>query len=178
METHNNTLEHFTAIVRQNEKLIKSIAAHFEEPDSLNFHQLTTDLATHLWLIFRDLPDTTLLDSRAWVYTTLYRKAINITRDEDRYQKHFVYGLDLTNLPEDHTSPDPLVPHLQHLINQLDDRDRETILMFIDGLSIDEIAAHLHKTKSQTYNRLHAIRNRLRRLNSLTNPDDIESTNY
>ena len=172
MHNDGNNYSRFTSIVRQYEPLIKRIAAHFYVPESYAFRALQSDLVTHLWLLVRDTaPDTALHNQQAWLYTALYHKAFNIVRDENRRQKHLVYGLDLTHLPDD-PQPDPHVARLHHLINQLPDSDRTIILMHIDGLSINEIAAFLGKTKSQTYSLLHSIRNKLRRLNRLADSDN------
>ena|GEM_PF-2979171 len=168
-----NDYSRFTTIVRQCEPLVKSIAAHFYAPGNYSFHALQVDLITYLWLLFRDRPSTTdILNKRAWIYTVIYHKALNMIRDEQRYQDRLVYGADLSDLPDD-VQPNPQVDLLHSLINQLNESDRTVILMHIDGLSIDEIAEYLHKTKSQTYSRLHSIRNKLRRLSQQTNPDNL-----
>ena len=167
METGKNSLKRFKKIAHKNADTIKLVASNFYSPDSYHFRALLTDLTTHLWLTVRNLdPGTRIYNEQAWVYAILYRKALNIVRDEQRHQKHLIYNADLSNLPDKQEQEhDPDTEQLYSLINCLDDKDKELITMYLDGIPIKAIAALNGKTLLQTQQHLLYLRKKLRKLN-------------
>lgn len=165
MEENHDTLERFKEITHRHAGTIKLIAANFYVPDSYSFHSLVTDLTTHLWLSVRKQdPGVTIRHEQAWVYTILYRKALNIVRNEQSYQKHLVYGADLASFP-DNSDSDPATGRLYQLINLLSEEEQEQITMYLDGIPVKSIAAIKGQSILQTHQHLLYLRKKLRKLN-------------
>ena len=94
MTGHDDSRELFDAIVRRHEGTIKKIGALFYMPGSYHYDELVCDLTTYLWLVFYNLPRGTVIShEHAWVYSILYRKALNI--------------IPSTSLPTSPTMPPP-----------------------------------------------------------------------
>lgn len=166
MTARKNNQERFSTIVHRYENMVKNIGANFYHPDTYLFRQIIVDLTTYLWLVFRNLPPGAVIhNEKAWIYTILYRKALNLVRSEKRYQQHLVYGSDLTTLP-DNGSQDPMVGKLYNAIDKLNDSDRELILMYIDQIPIKEIAIHYDKSQHHVRRRIEKIKKTLRNINS------------
>lgn len=165
MTGHDDSRELFDAIVRRHEGTIKKIGALFYMPGSYHYDELVCDLTTYLWLVFYNLPRGIVIShEHAWVYSILYRKALNIIRDEDRRQAHFDYTANLTN----HANPDDtedLYSKLYKLISHLDDYDQELIMMYIDHNSVKDIAAIMGKSYLHTLRRINKIKTKLHQLN-------------
>lgn len=166
-------MKRFKEIAHRNDDTIKLIASNFYSPESYHFRALLTDLTTHLWLSVRNLdPDTRIYNEQAWVYAILFRKALSIVRDERRYQKHFIYNADFSNLPDRQEQElDPDTERLYSLINCLDDEDKEQLTMYLDGIPIKAIAALNGKTVLQTQQHLLYLRKKLRKLNKPHTPN-------
>lgn len=155
------TYKRFKAIVHKYEHTIKVISLHFYSPDSYNFHALQCDLTTYLWQVSRSLPpDSHALQSQARVYTTLYHKAVNLVRDEQRYQKKLDYNANLSNLIDEENG-NPNVSRLYHLINQLEKQEQLIILMYLDRIPVKKIAQLIGKSTSRTYQILNDIKDKL-----------------
>ena len=165
MAFDSDTYKRFKAIIHKYEHTIKVISLHFYCPDSYNFRALQCDLSTYLWLLYRTLPpDSNALESQAWVHTTLYYKAVNLVRDEQRYQKKLDYDADLSTLADDDNG-NPYVTRLRQLIDQLDQQDQTIILMYLDRIPVKKIAHLIRKTTSRTYQILNDIVDKLSELN-------------
>ena len=151
---------------------ISQVAVAFYSPGSYLFHELTCDLITYLWLVWRDLPaDVVIIHERQWVYTLLYRRALNLVRDERRYQQHYVYGADLSYLTDTDTG-DPLANRLYHLIAKLGDDDRKLIMRYIAKVPVWQIAKELGESARSVHRHLSKIRDELRRLDAVTEEED------
>lgn len=168
MASERNSPERFKKIVHKHTNTIKAIAANFYAPDTYQFNELVTDLTTHLWLLYRDvLPEKEIHAENALVYSVLRNKAINIVRDEQRYQKHFIYNTDLSELSDSPDTPEhhPDTEQFYRLITRLDEKDQEMIYMYLDGIPIKEIADLNNKSLLHTYQHLHYLRKKLRTMN-------------
>lgn len=174
MASERNSPERFKKIVHKHTNTIKAIAANFYVPNTYQFNELVTDLTTHLWLLYRDvLPEKEIYAENALVYSVLRNKALNIVRNEQRYQKHFIYNIDLSELSDNPDSLDSLDTPEHHpdteqfyrLITRLDEKDQEMIYMYLDGIPIKEIADLNNKSLLHTYQHLHYLRKKLRTMN-------------
>ena len=160
-----NTYKQFKAIASKYENTFKVISSHFYYPDTYNQHALMCDLITYLWGVSRSLPpNSKYLDNHAWIYTILYRKAVNLVRDEQRYQNHLNYDADLSSLA-DEENRDPVAIRLHQLIDLLDSQDRLIVHMYLDHIPVKVIARRIGKSTSRVYQILDEIRDRLRKLN-------------
>ena len=166
--------EQFTAMVRRHEKTIHKIGALHYAPGSYGYSEMVCDLTTHLWLAYRDLPEGTVnRDEEAWVFTVVYRKALNLARNEHRRQQHFVYGADLTGLA-DTDDRDPYVDRFYHLVERLDSADQELITMYLDGKSTKELAKSLNTRQLTVQRRIAKIRETIEKLNKTIKEDDYD----
>lgn len=157
--------ERFTALAREHETTIEVIAAIFHHPASYAFHAMVCDLTTFLWRVSCALPDDKVIrDKPAWVYTILYRKAVNLNRNEDRRQRRMVYGADLSNIA-DGSGLDPHVARLYYLIDRLSDGDKELVMQYLSEGSTRRVAAATGLKQLVVRRRLAKICEKLRRLN-------------
>ena len=170
-----NSYAQFKAIVSKYENTFKVISSHFYYHGTYNQRALMCDLVTYLWGVSRSLPpNSEHLDNHAWVYTILYRKAINLVRDEQRYQNHLNYGDDLSSLV-DEESCDPVVIRLHQLIDRLDSQNRLIVHMYLDHIPVKVIARRIGKSTSRIYQILDEIQDKLRELNKQMEDNDKES---
>ena len=171
MPYYDYSYEHCKAFMQQHEELISLIASFFYSPDNYGYHAMVCDLTTHLWNIYRQIPpDTDILDEPAWAYTVLYRKALNLYRDEHRHQSHLVYDADLSNLADDELL-NHNIDRLYQLIDRLDNDDKDIVLMYIDKKSSRQIADLLGIKPHNVRRRLAKICDRLRHLDSTVDDD-------
>lgn len=166
----------FKALVRKHEGTIRRISASFYPVGSYDYQELVCDLTTYLWQVFRQLPpDTVINDEHAWVFVILHSRALNLVRAEKGRRSQLVYDADLTSLVDDAVSP-PYVGRLYRLIAQLDDEDREIILMYVDNVPIKQIALNKDMSYLKAYRRIVRIQNKLCELNSIIDDDDDAMT--
>lgn len=166
--------DQFTSLVRRNEKTIQKIGAVHCKPYSYNYDEMVCDLITHLWLVYRSLPDGGgIRDEEAWVFTIAYRYALKLIRDEGRRQQHFVYGADLTVLA-DTDGRDPYVDKFYHIVGQLDETDQELITMYIDGRTTKELAKSRNTRRLTIQRRIAKIRDTIIEINKTIKDDDFD----
>lgn len=167
-----HSYERFEALVAKHKKTISQVAVAFHSPGSYLFNELVCDLITHLWLVWRDMPtDLVVIRERKWIYTILYRHALNLTRNEMRHQQHYVYDADLSYLTDTDTG-DPLVNRLYHLIAKLGDDDRDLIMRYIAKVPVRQLAKEQGKSERAIYQHIAKIRSELCRLDAVT--EDVD----
>lgn len=112
---------------------------------------------------FRKMPDFEL---RARFSTFLYPVAKNLALKKKAEGKRLVAyengGVDIAQVPSERGAEDPVRPFIE-IVNTLPGGQRETLLLrFVDGMSLDEIAASLKiplgTVKSRLHNALSALR--------------------
>lgn len=172
MKAKDHSYERFVALVDKHRNTISQVAVAFYSPGSYLFRELVCDLITYLWLVCRDMPsDVVIFHERKWVYTLLYHHAVNLTRNEKRYQQHYVYGADLSCLTETDTG-DPLANRLYHLIAKLGDEDRRLIMQYIAKVPLWQIAKERHWSVRSVHRHIAIICDKLRRLDAVTDEED------
>ena len=164
--SHKPTVEEFITLYHTHEHLIKKISSFFCAGNDYSYRAMVCDLTTHLWLTIRDMDSNNpTLHEQVWIYSILYNKALNLVRNEQRYQQHFIYHADLSQIP-DIQERHPQTEQLYQLINRLNDRDKRLITMHLDGIPLQEIAAVEGKTTLQIQQHLLYLRKKLRKLNN------------
>ena len=172
MATDNENREQFIALVRKHESTIRRIVGSFYPLGSYQYNELVCDLSTSLWLVWRDLPSDFAFDNeRAWVFVILHRHALDIVRNENGRQRRLLYGVDLSGIA-DNTEPDYYPNRLYRLIDQLDDPDRELILMYADNVPVKQIALSKDMSYRKALRRIERIRTHLRKLDSESGEDE------
>lgn len=168
-------LDFFKALVREHEGTIRRICASFYPVGSYDYLGLACDLTTYLWRVCLDLPpDAVIRDEHAWVFKVLHHYALGMVRNESRRQQRLVYGADLTGVV-DEVESDPLVDRLYRSINNLDDDDREIVLMYVDNVPIKQIALVKDMSYHRAYRRIAGILNKIRQINSTLDDDDDDT---
>ena len=148
----------------------------FYSPDNHRYHDMVCDLSTYLWKVYCDIPPKLdYLAESAWVYTVIYHKALVLHRSECRRQSHMVYDVDLTNLADD-KEHNYYTDRLYRLIDMLDGRDRDLVLMYLDKVPTSKMADFYGTTVITIRRRLKKICAKLRHLDSIVDDDndDIE----
>lgn len=164
-EEHN--LERITAMLRKHKDTICRVAAmHCKcTQESYRYRELVCTLTTFLWEVYEGLPEgTVIFREHAWVFAILQRHAMNLARNEERYQQRLVYDADLSNM-SDADDTDPLVLRMYHLLDQLDPDDRDIMNMYLENVPVWEIAAIKHTNISKIYRRINKLVVKLRELN-------------
>lgn len=178
MSKENQIFEQFTALVRRHEETIKRVSAYFYMPNSYLFREMMTYLTSYLWEVYSQLPpDVVIFNERGWVFTILYRQAAKHARDERRYQSHLVYGADLSGCA-DNDGADPQVTRLYRLINKLGEEDREIIVMYLDKVPVQQMAAAMGRNAVYVYRHINKIVEILRRLNYDVGDDEDNEPIY
>lgn len=172
----NVDISSFTEFLRRNEKTVDKVAAHFYVCGSYSYQALVAQLVEHLWLAFNALPEGTVIyNEEHWVGLLLFRKALNVFRDDRRYKMNIDIdpSVDLDGLP----SPDdenPYIRRLYRLISRLDATDRDFLYLYLDEVPFSEIALRMDITYLSALRRFHRIERILRALNDTMDDDDDE----
>ena len=171
MATDRENRDAFAAMARKHETTIRRIGATFYKVGSYNYDELVNDLTTYLWMALSKLPpDAVIHDEHAWVYVILHRHALDHVRNERTYHRRLLYGADLSVLADDFES-DPFVSRLYRLIDELDEDDKEIILLFIDHVSIKQIGLQKGMDYLSAHRRLVRIYKKLRKLDKIIDND-------
>lgn len=172
MKAKKFTYEQFASLVDKYKATISQVAAAFYAPGTYLFRELVCDLITYLWLVCREFPaDVVIFREEQWLFTLLYRRALILTRNESRYQQHYVYGADLSYLADTATT-DPLVKRLYRLIAMLGADDQKLIMRYIAKVPVRQIAKERRRSEMYVYRHIARICDELRRLDAVTEEDD------
>jgi RNA polymerase sigma-70 factor (ECF subfamily) len=101
---------------------------------------------------------------RTWVYRVAHNAAASyVLRRRRRFDKHLV-DLDEVEIPADTTGVDTavdearMVARIRALVQQLKPLDREVFVLYLEGLSMEEIAEIAGLSQVNTRTKLHRIR--------------------
>jgi RNA polymerase sigma-70 factor (ECF subfamily) len=140
--------------------LARLARAHESDP-SLQ-QDLLQDIHVALW---RSLPAFGGRCSlRTWVYRVAHNVAVtHVLRRSRRLDKHLV-DLDHVEIPADGpevaTSIDEarMLARIRHLVQRLKPTDREVFVLYLEGLSVDEIAEIAGLSHANTGTKIHRIK--------------------
>lgn len=170
----------FLAFFRRNEQTVYKVASHFYICNSYYFHDMVSRLVEHLWMVYSShSADTDTLHEEQWVGMLLFRKALNIYRNNLRHENRFPVdsSVSVDCLPSPHDDEKPNIRQLYRLIARLDKEDRDLLYLYLDEVPIKEIA----QIKGRSYlfvNRwLHRIEKKLIILNETEGDGDDNDNN-
>ena len=172
MSVNDHSYEEYKAFLQQHKGTIVQVAALFYNPENYCYHEMVCDLITYLWELYCEMtPKMGIRDESAWVYTVVYRKALNLHRGESRRQGHYVYDADLSNLADDREH-NHHIDRLYHLIDLLDNDDQDLVFMYLNKVPTSHIANFYGTSPLNIRRRLKKICDKLRHLDSTVDEDD------
>ena len=177
MSRHDKHTETFETFFRRNETTVYKIAAHFYRIGTYHYNDLVTQLVEHLWNIHRTLPpDQQILNEPRWVGVILFRYSLNHYRTHLRRQQNIPVdtSVDIDTLPDTATDDqNPYIPQLYKLLSHLDKPDLDFIYLYLDRVPLHKIAHLLQIPYHTAVRRLHAIEQKLKRLNETLPDEDL-----
>lgn len=147
----------FEELVKQYKRTIYSVCYMFSR-DKEEINDLFQEILVRLWLGFGQFEQRSSLST--WVYRIALNTAINSDKRAKRRPQTVPLSTDIDPYdPQD--SSFEQVRQLYALINQLDVMDRGLVLLWLEGIGYDEIAAIMGITVANVGIKLHRIKEKL-----------------
>lgn len=154
--------QQFEQMVLEHKRTIYTVCYMF----SSNHHQIEDyfqEILVKLWLGFDSFRKKS--SYRTWIYRVSLNTCLNLNREQGKRVITIPLSVDID--PYDENTKDMAQVHqLYHLINRLDVIDRAFILLWLDGVSYDEIAAIMGTKANNVGVRLLRIKEKLIRLSN------------
>lgn len=150
----NEKEKQFEELVKQYKRTIYSVCYMFSN-DTDEVNDLFQEVLLRLWLGFDQF------EKRSSVNTWVYRIALNTAITIDKRARRRLQTVPLTSaidLYDEQDSSLEQVRQLHSLISQLDVMDRGLVLLWLEGIGYDEIAAIMGITIANVGVRLHRIK--------------------
>lgn len=147
----------FEELVKQYKRTIYSVCYMFSR-DNEEINDLFQEILVRLWLGFDQF------EKRSSVNTWVYRIALNTAINSDKRAKRRPQTVPLSTDIDPYDPQDSSleqVRQLYALINQLDVMDRGLVLLWLEGIGYDEIAAIMGITVANVGIKLHRIKEKL-----------------
>ena len=147
----------FEELVKQYKRTIYSVCYMFSR-DKEEINDLFQEILVRLWLGFDQF------EQRSSVNTWVYRIALNTAINSDKRAKRRPQTVPLSTDIDPYDLQDSSleqVRQLYALINQLDVMDRGLVLLWLEGIGYDEIAAIMGITVANVGIKLHRIKEKL-----------------
>ena len=147
----------FEELVKQYKRTIYSVCYMFSR-DKEEINDLFQEILVRLWLGFDQF------EHRSSVNTWVYRIALNTAINSDKRAKRRPQTVPLSTDIDPYDPQDSSleqVRQLYALINQLDVMDRGLVLLWLEGIGYDEIAAIMGITVANVGIKLHRIKEKL-----------------
>ncbi|MDD6185308.1 MAG: RNA polymerase sigma factor [Bacteroidales bacterium] len=149
--------QQFEELVKQYKRTIYSVCYMFSR-DNEEINDLFQEILVRLWLGFDQF------EQRSSVNTWVYRIALNTAINSDKRAKRRPQTVPLSTDIDPYDPQDSSleqVRQLYALINQLDVMDRGLVLLWLEGIGYDEIAAIMGITVANVGIKLHRIKEKL-----------------
>ena len=154
----NNDKEHqFELLVRQHKRTIYTVCYMFSH-DKAEIDDLFQEILIRLWNGFDNY------EGRSSARTWLYRVALNPAINQDKKQRRRIETVPLTVDIDPFEADNPKteqVRKLHDMITQLELVDRSLVLLWLEGISYDEIGAIIGITPNNVGVRLARIKEKL-----------------
>ncbi len=147
----------FENLVREHKRTIYTVCYMFSK-NSAEVDDLFQEILIRLWKGFDSF------EERSSVRTWVYRVALNAAINNDKKERHRVSTVPLTLDIDPYEADDPSTQQIRQLydrINQLDLIDRSLILLWLEGITYEEIGAIIGITPSNVGVRLLRIKDKL-----------------
>lgn len=147
----------FEELVKQYKRTIYSVCYMFSR-DKEEINDLFQEILVRLWLGFDQFEQRSSLST--WVYRIALNTAINSDKRAKRRPQTVPLSTDIDPYDPQESSLEQ-VRQLYALINQLDVMDRGLVLLWLEGIGYDEIAAIMGITVANVGIKLHRIKEKL-----------------
>ena len=154
----NNDKEHqFELLVREHKRTIYTVCYMFSR-DKAEIDDLFQEILIRLWNGFDHYEGRS--SARTWVYRVALNTAINQDKKERRRIETVPLTVDIDPFETDNPKTEQ-VRKLHDLISQLELIDRSLVLLWLEGISYDEIGAIIGITPNNVGVRLARIKEKL-----------------
>ena len=154
----NNDKEHqFELLVRQQKRTIYTVCYMFSR-NKAEIDDLFQEILIRLWNGFDNY------EGRSTAQTWIYRVALNTAINQDKKERRRIETVPLTVDIDPYEADDPKTQQIRELydrISRLDLIDRSLILLWLEGISYDEIGAIIGITPNNVGVRLARIKDKL-----------------
>ncbi len=154
----NNDKEHqFELLVRQHKRTIYTVCYLFSH-DNAEVDDLFQEILIRMWNGFDSYEGRS--DARTWIYRVAFNAALNWNKKQRRRIETVPLTVDI----DPYEANDPSTQQIRELydrISHLDLVDRSLILLWLEGVSYEEIGAIVGITASHVGVRLLRIRDKL-----------------
>jgi RNA polymerase sigma-70 factor (ECF subfamily) len=147
----------FEELVKQYKRTIYSVCYMFSR-DKEEINDLFQEILVRLWLGFDQFEQRSSVNT--WVYRIALITAINSDKRAKRRPQTVPLSTDIDPYDPQDSSLEQ-VRQLYALINQLDVMDRGLVLLWLEGIGYDEIAAIMGITVANVGIKLHRIKEKL-----------------
>ena len=147
----------FEELVKQYKRTIYSVCYMFSR-DKEEINDLFQEILVRLWLGFDQF------EHRSSVNTWVYRIALNTALNSDKRAKRRPQTVPLSTDIDPYDPQDTSLEQIRQLyalIHQLDVMDRGLVLLWLEGIGYDEIAAIMGITVANVGIKLHRIKEKL-----------------
>lgn len=149
--------QQFKELVKQYKRTIYTVCYMFSH-DNEEINDLFQEILIRLWLGFDQFEDRS--SANTWIYRIALNTAINCDKRGKRQQQTVPLSTDIDPYdPQDDSLEQ--IRQLYTLINRLDVMDRGIVLLWLEGVSYDEIAAITGITVANVGVKLHRIKEKL-----------------
>lgn len=149
--------QEFTNLIQEHKRVIYTVCYMFSK-NKAEVDDMFQEILIRLWQGFDSF------ENRSSVQTWIYRIALNTAINQGRKKRRHVETVPLTVDIDPYEADSPATQQIRQLydrIYQLDLIDRSLILLWLDGVSYDEIAAIIGITPSNVGVRLLRIKDKL-----------------
>lgn len=157
--TPDNSEQEFARLVREHKSTIYTVCYMFSK-DNEEVNDLFQEILANLWRGFSTFEGRS--DIRTWFYRVSLNTCISIDRKKKR-SKSVPLSMNI-NLYEDNDADTKQVKMLYDRINKLGPFDRAIVLLWLEGLPYDEIAAIVGISTKNVSVKLVRIRERLKNM--------------
>ncbi len=149
--------QQFKELVKQYKRTIYTVCYMFSH-DNEEINDLFQEILIRLWLGFDQFENRS--SANTWIYRIALNTAINCDKRGKRQQQTVPLSTDIDPYdPQDDSLEQ--IRQLYTLINRLDVMDRGIVLLWLEGVSYDEIAAITGITVANVGVKLHRIKEKL-----------------
>lgn len=149
--------QQFEELVKQYKRTIYTVCYMFSH-DNEEINDLFQEILIRLWLGFDQFENRS--SANTWIYRIALNTAINCDKRGKRQQQTVPLSTDIDPYdPQDDSLEQ--IRQLYTLINRLDVMDRGIVLLWLEGISYDEIAAITGITVANVGVKLHRIKEKL-----------------
>ncbi len=159
----NTKEQQFTDIIKKHERTIYTVCYMFSN-DTDEVNDLYQDILVRLWQGFDTFEGKS--DIKTWIYRVSLNYCINFSKKQKRQREHLNLG---NAYPADGNSLEKnlQIKQLYKRINALGLVDRSVVLLWLEGLSYDEIGAILGISVKNVSFKLVRIKEQLKKMSNI-----------